>query len=108
MPTQLIEFPMEDGDGRVVVEMDPTLSGPIPAASPGEIAGRAATTMEEAAAGIRPIARAILNQLTELGPQAVTVELGIKFSAKAGVVLASAASEGHCKVTLSWDKPPTG
>jgi len=103
MPDYLVEFPTEGG-GRIVVEMDRNLAGPIPAATPGGIAERVKVTFEEVAAGIKPLARTILSQLTDLGPQALTVEFGVKFSAKAGVVLASAASEGHCKVTLNWNK----
>jgi hypothetical protein len=103
MPEYLVEFPTEGG-GRIVVEMDRNLAGPIPASTPGEIAERVKTTFEEVATGMKPLAQTILNQLTDLGPQALTVEFGVKFSAKAGVVLASAAGEGHCKVTLNWNK----
>jgi hypothetical protein len=104
MAKHLIEFPIEKG-GRVVVEMDETLSGPVPATTAGQIAEKASENFEEVVTGIKPLARTILDQLTVLGPEATIVEFGIKFSAKAGVVLASAASEGHCKVTLSWKKP---
>ena len=56
----------------------------------------------EAVAGVRPIAQTILDQLRDLGPETVTVELGIKFGTEAGVILARAAAEGTCKVTLTW------
>lgn len=106
MAKHLVEFPTE-GDGHVVVEMEETLSGPVPATAAGEIAERLDQNFETVAQGIKPIARAILRTLKDLGPETVAVEFGIKFSAKAGVVLASAASEGHCRITLSWKRPAT-
>lgn len=103
MPTNLIEF--RSNDGPIVVEIEQGLTGPLPAASPGEVAGKAKDSFSEAVAGIKPIAEAVIGQLRELGPTETTVEFGIKFSAKAGVILASAATEGQCKITLSWTKP---
>jgi len=106
MAKHLIEFP-SDGGGRVVVEMEESLSGTVPATTAGEIAERLDQSFDSVVQGIRPIAGAILQTLTDLGPNNVTVEFGIKFSAKAGVVIASAASEGHCKIPLAWEKPST-
>jgi len=101
-PSKLIEF--TNNGGRVVVEVEDQLAGPLPA-SPGTVTGKATESFEEAVAGIRPIADAVLAQLRELGPAEATVEFGIKFTAKAGVVLAAASTEGHCKISLKWTKP---
>lgn len=100
--SKLVEF-ATDG-GRVFVEVEGQLEGPMPA-SPGTIAAKASESFEDAVAGIRPIAEAILAQVRELGPAEATVEFGIKFTAKAGVVIASASTEGHCKICLKWNKP---
>ena len=100
--SKLVAFPFKDGAGQVIVEMDDTTSGLIRATRPGEIAATANKTFEEAAAGVRPIAETILGQLSDLGPETVTVELGIKFGTEAGVILAKAATEGTCKVSLTW------
>jgi hypothetical protein len=100
--TKLVQFPLEEG-GSIVVEVeDEQLSGPVPAAVPGDFAGRARMSFEEAAAKLGPIARTVLDQVKDLGPQDVQVELGIKFSAEAGIILAKSSGEGSCKVTLSW------
>ncbi len=64
-------------------------------------------SFEEATAKIRPIAQAVLAHVKDLGPQEVTVELGLTFSAEAGVILAKTTGEGSCKVKLSW-KPDKG
>jgi hypothetical protein len=102
MQTALIEF-QADG-GPVVVEVEASLVGPRPAAA-GEIAARASKSFAEALAGIKPIAEAMIKQLADLGPAEAKIEFGVKFTAKAGVVLASAESEAHCKITLGWIKP---
>ncbi len=102
--SRLVEFPLEQGGGRVVVEVEEAVAGPARVAKASEVSEKAVKTFEEAADGIRSIARTVLDRLVDLGPQAVEVELGVKFSATAGVVLAKAASEGNCKITLKWTK----
>lgn len=100
---RLVEFEMQDG-GSIVVEVDESVAGPELASTPGEIAGKAAQSFEQAAQRIKAIAGTVLSQVKELGPEAVSVELGIKFSAEAGAILAKTAGEGNCKITLSWKK----
>jgi len=102
---RLVRFPLEGG-GSVVVQVDERQSGPVPAASPGEFAAKAKITFEQAVSHLRPIAEAVIQQVKDLGPQKVEIELGISFSAEAGVVLAKTAAEGSCKVTLAWQKSP--
>ena len=101
---RLVQFPLEEG-GNIVIEVeDERLSGPVPAATPGELAGEAMMSFEKATAKLRPIGRAVLDQVKDLGPCETKVELGIKFSAEAGIILAKASGEGTCKVTLTWKK----
>jgi Trypsin-co-occurring domain 1 len=102
---RLVRFPLESGGG-VIIQVDERQSGPVPAASPGEIAAKAKMTFEQALSQLRPIAKALLEEVKDLGPQKVEIELGIAFSAEAGVVLAKTSAEGSCKVTLSWQKSP--
>jgi hypothetical protein len=102
MATHVVEFPSEYGP--ILVEIEGSLGGALPAASTGQIAGKASQAFTDAVAGIKPIAKAVLAQLADLGPAEAAVEFGIKISANAGVVLASVASEGHCLVKLSWKK----
>jgi hypothetical protein len=100
---RLVRFPLGDG-GSVIVQVDERQSGPVPAANPGEIAAKAKMTFEQAVAQLRPIAKTVVEQVKDLGPNDVEIELGITFSAEAGVVLAKTSAEGSCKVTLSWRK----
>lgn len=99
--SKLVEFRLAEG-GSVLVQVDDKGSGPVPAASPGDLAAKAKMTFEEAVAKLRPIAQAVLDQVKDLGPREVQVELGLKFSAEAGVILAKTSAEGTCKVTLTW------
>ena len=101
----LVEFDLREG-GSIIVEVDDAISRPVRVSKPGEIADKAKKSFDEAVAGIRPIAQAVVSQLVELAPETISVELGVKFSAEAGVVLAKAASEGTCKLTLTWRPKP--
>jgi hypothetical protein len=53
--------------------------------------------------GIKPAADAVLDLLKQLkDPSEISLEMGIKLGAKAGVILASADSEATMKVTVKW------
>lgn len=100
--TKLVQFPLRKG-GSIVVEVeDERLSGPVPAAIPGDFASRARMSFEEAVAKLGPIPRTVFDQMKDLGPHEAKVQLGIKFSAEAGIILAKSSGEGSCKVTPSW------
>ena len=102
---RLVEFPQEDGTS-VVVEIDDSMpeGGVVRAARPGEIAERASQTFEAALSKIKPMAGAIFTTLKDLAqcPEQIQVEFGVKITASAGAVLASAGVEGNYKVTLTW------
>jgi hypothetical protein len=101
-----IEF--KHGKGVILVEVEEATPRGDQLGSGGSTVARAKQSFEEAVSGIRPIAETILEQVAALTPEGVTVEFGIKFSAQAGVILASSAVEGNCKITLSWKPKPTG
>jgi len=104
--TVLVEYEAPGG-GTVLVEMAEQQTGPLPASTAGGTPSRkAGTQFMEALAGIRPIAEAVLKQIEGLAPSQATVEFGVKLTGKAGVVLASAESEGHLKLTLTWTRQP--
>jgi hypothetical protein len=99
--SQLIRVPLEGG-GFLVVEASEDLVGPVPAARPGEIVATAVQTFEAGLDTLQPALTRLLEKLRTVSPQEVTVELGIKLSTKAGVVIAQAAGEANFKVTLLW------
>lgn len=105
---RLIEFPLEGG-GSVVVEVDEPEAegGVVRAARPGEVSERAQLSFEEALGKLRPAAESIIARLRALSdpPDQVGVEFGLKLSAGAGAVIASAAAEANYRVTLTWKRP---
>ena len=101
-----IEF--KHGDSIIIVEVEEATPRGDQLGSVGGTVAKAKQSFEEAVSGIRPIAEAILGQVAALTPESVSVEFGIKFSAQAGVILASSAMEGNCKITLSWKPKATG
>jgi hypothetical protein len=102
----LVEFPVAEGE-TIVVEMDDDqLAGFAPAAvNPGEVALVAAGSLEAAIDRLLPALRSIGARLRTLTPDELTVELGVKLTAEAGVVVAKAAGEANFTVTLKWLAP---
>lgn len=97
---RIIEF--GQGHKTVFVEVEDNTRHGDELSARGSAAEKARQSFEEAVAGIGPIADMILRQLSALSPENVIVEFGVKFSAEAGVILASSALEGNCKVTIGW------
>ncbi len=58
---------------------------------------------EQVMSKLKPVTETIFNSLKELNtPDEINLEMGIKLSAEAGIVLASAGSEATLKVSLKW------
>jgi hypothetical protein len=102
---RLIDFEL-DSNTRILVEAadDGTPQGQQQVSIGGAVAEKASQAFDAALAGIRPIARSIIAQLQEAAADAkeIEVEFGIKLTAAAGVVLAKASTEGHCKIAIKW------
>jgi hypothetical protein len=99
----LVEYPV--AGGSVFVEIAEEHVGPLPASPLGEGIRKAQQSFLESLAGLEPIARTIRERIEGLAADQASVEFGVKLNAKTGVVLASAETEGHFKVTLTWKKP---
>ncbi len=103
----LVRFKLEDGS-TVVFETEAESSG-----GPRRIAKGGAKEPEDAderfesvAKRIRPAAQLVLDALRELNsPKEIALEFGLKFSAKTGVIVASADSEVNFKVNVKWVNP---
>lgn len=70
---------------------------------------RAESHFVDAVARIKPAAEVVLNAFREMNtPDEIALEFGLNFSAKAGVVFASADSSATFKVSLKWknDRQP--
>lgn len=100
----LVRFELEDGS-PVYVEVEEREEdlGRRRVARGDEATEQAESRFTEAIARVRPAAEAVLNAFRELNtPQEIALEFGIKFNAKAGVIIASVDSEATFKVALKW------
>ncbi len=100
----LIEYPLADGS-LVVIEVEaPRGEGTQRVSRLGEsIPERVQTSFNEAIARLRPAADAVLQAFQGLNtPAEIGLEFGVKFSAKAGAIIASVDSEAVFKVSLKW------
>lgn len=105
---KLIEFEM---DGQpVYVEAEVSESDGTQRVSRGgkDEPEKAESRFADAVAGIKPAAELMLKALQEMNtPDEIGLEFGLKFTAKTGVVFASADSEATFKVSLKWTNPKT-
>lgn len=67
----------------------------------------ATENLEKAMKPLKTISNSIINCMKEItnNPDEIEVELGLKFSAKAGIILTSLDSEANLKIVLKWTKP---
>ena len=106
---RLIEFPLEDGDLILVeVDVDEEVGGLVSTASDGrnDVPVKATMTFEAAMEKVKPAAVAIVKKLKALSdpPDEMEVSFGLKLSADAGAVVASAGIEANYTVTLKWKR----
>ena len=104
---RLIEFPLEDATSLIVEVDEPESTDPlVRAARPSEVVTRVQQTFEEALDKVKPAASIIIQKLRSLhdSPDEIEVEFGLKLTAEAGAVVASAGVEANYKITLKWQK----
>lgn len=106
---RLVEFPMEDGSAILVEVDEPGMGGStLRSGRAGEMIERASVTYEEALGKIQPAAVSIVTRIRRMPepPSEIAVELGISLSAEAGAFIASASTQAHLKLTLTWIASP--
>ncbi|WP_369276034.1 CU044_2847 family protein [Streptomyces sp. R11] len=104
---ELVEFPLDDDNGSVYVEVDASGSSDTytrVSTQPGEPAGRAVASFQRALDPLRPAVGVVLEKLTSLAvpPEEVQVEFSVKLTGKAGAVFAASSAEGQFKVAVTW------
>jgi hypothetical protein len=82
---------VDDRQGGGLASVDEAMGSPVPSGS-----------FEKAVAKLGPVARAVLAQVKGLGLSEVQIELGIKFAADVGIILAKSSGEATCKVSIGW------
>lgn len=111
MPKQLVEYEIESG-GRLLVEVevpDPA-RGTVPASRRDGVLIKATETYDQCLAAVKPAVDVTLSMLKGLAqvPTELELEFGIKLTAETGAILASAGTEAHLKVTLTWKQDLPG
>lgn len=110
--SNIVEFELESDQGdqkSILIDLDDSeLRGggeiEISAGMPGNVKGKAKEKFESAVEVMKVVAERLIKNVTEsdIKPEEISVEFGIKFSATAGAFLAKAGSEAHLKVTMKW------
>ena len=102
--TRVAEIPLEGG-GTILME--------VAAATPA-VRGRGGLDvlaieepLDRMLAGLGPTTRVILDQLAALAdaPQEIEVEFGVKLSADARIIIASAGGEATFRIAMRWSRP---
>ncbi len=104
MAKNLVEYQLADGS-PVYIEVEAPAGDRVERVSrSGEsLPEKAQAGFNEAIARLRPAADAILQAFQGLNrPTEIGLEFGVKFSAKAGAIIASVDSEAVFKVSLKW------
>jgi Trypsin-co-occurring domain 1 len=105
---KLLEVKLGTGsDDKVFVEVE-DLAGVTRSGSSG-VDGiiQASETLEESLKKVTPVLQSISSLLREINnPKEIAVEIGFKFTAKAGIIISSIDAEASLKVTLKWQNTP--
>lgn len=107
---KLLQFTTEDGD-VFFVEADEPVAAPAMRGSGGDEASRGVVqtvseSFEKALKPLKDVSNTIISSIKDVvnSPNEVQVEMGLKFSAKAGIILTSLDSEANLKIVLKWTK----
>lgn len=101
---KLVEFQL-DGVGTVVAEVEaPEPEGGREQVSRGDEVEKGIESFDAAVGKVKVVAQKLIGGLSDLliQPDEISIELGIKLSAKTGVIIASADSEANFKISLTW------
>jgi hypothetical protein len=103
-----VEIPLSDGQ-TILAEITGQVEDLVPVGNRDrEVLGRLPGTLADALDRVQAFAGEALSRMKEyhLPPDRVSVEFGLKFSAKAGVFIAESAAEAHLTVTTEWCRSP--
>jgi hypothetical protein len=100
---QLVKYKLKDGT-FFLVEIDTSESEGVNRAGRKDLPAEANMMFEDAINKVKPMATAIIESMrsiTDPSPE-VEISFGLKMTATAGAVLASAGAEAHYSLTLRW------
>ena len=101
---RVISMPLEAG-GTVELEVTDDAALPVMRGGvPQTVLEKSVGSFDAAIAKVRPVALAVVEQFANAvsGPTSVKVKFGLKFSAEAGAIIASAGSEANFEIEVKW------
>jgi Trypsin-co-occurring domain 1 len=106
---KLLQFSTADGTEFFVEVNEPASGDPVRGSTTNDTRGviqDAKESFDKALKPLRDISDSIINSIKEISnsPNEFTVELGLKFTARAGIILTSLDSEANLKIVLKWQK----
>ena len=107
---KLLEFKTKDGDVFYIEVAEENSGGQFRGAGTDDstrgIIQNTAQTLDKALKPLKEISNSIISSVKEIinSPDEIGVELGLKFSSKAGIILTSLDSEANFKISLKWKK----
>ena len=108
----LVELPVgvAGSPQTVGVEIEQTADGLVKVARPGQVVARAAQSLGEMLAGIRPVAENFVTGFAGMAeaPDEIGLEFGLSLSADANLVVATTAAQANFKVSLTWRPRASG
>jgi hypothetical protein len=104
--TEILRY--EVGSGMVLVEADENSFGVEHPARDHQGILDTGRRLEDVLAAVRPAANAAADVLSELAPEHLELQFGVKLAGSSGAIIARNCSEGHFIVKMSWspEQPP--
>ncbi|MER7676961.1 CU044_2847 family protein [Streptomyces sp. NPDC096934] len=107
---QLVDLPVDVQNGQrqtVQVEIEQAEDGLVDVSRSGRLATRAARSLGDMLAGIRPVAESFVDGFVGMdhSPDEIGLEFGLSLTAQADIVVSATAAEANFKVTLTWKMP---
>jgi len=101
----ILELPLESG-GVVLFEIEERRVSKTLRGSGTDANIKAGETFDGVVRRFKPLLESLAIQFRDFAgaPEQVSVELGIKFTAQAGMVITRASSDASLRLTLSWKK----
>ena len=111
---KLLQFSTNEGSEFLIEVNESAISEPVRGLA-GEssntrgIIQDAKESFDKALKPLKDVSNSIINCIKEIAnsPSEIEVELGLKFTAKAGIILTSLDSEAHFKIVLKWQNEKT-
>ena len=106
----LVKIPLEDGD-FVTLETTDGPDGPVTRSGRvSEAVTEVGRSLESYLGGIKSATAAMVSKLQDIdeGVEEVDVALGVKLSARAGLVIANTSGEANFNITVRWKRPHPG